>query len=402
MSPTDRPTRSLPDLMAELAPPRVPDYFDDMLKATARTRQRPAWTSLERLLPMQVSARLAPLGLPSWRPLVLLLVLAGLLLALATTFLVGASQRPRNVVDGTFTLTGSMGVERERPTATLLRDGRVLVAGGYGLQASRTSEVFDPATGQFTPSGNLLHARYDASAVRLEDGRVLIVGGMDTNATKGDGTAYAIGEAEVWDPATNLFTPAGTLREARTKPFLRPVAYGRVVVSGGFAWNGVDSRPSSTGELWDPPTKTFASTAPDPNPPVDPSQVAGLTDGRSLVLDDSGARVGYPITGPFSATGSPLRPRDGYALTVTQLFDGRVLLVGGSTRESPDEGRPDPAQRVAEIWDPATGSFLFTGSTIWARRQHSAVRLADGRVLILGNNLTSGPTMTSAEIFDPG
>jgi len=90
MSPTDRPTRSLPDLMAELAPPRVPDYFDDMLKATARTRQRPAWTSLERLLPMQVSARLAPLGLPSWRPLVLLVALAGLILALATTFLVGA------------------------------------------------------------------------------------------------------------------------------------------------------------------------------------------------------------------------------------------------------------------------------------------------------------------------
>ncbi len=93
MSPTDRPTRSLPDLLAEIAPPRVPDYFDDMLKATAGTRQRPAWTSLEWLLPMQVSARLAPLGLPSWRPLVLLVVLAGLLLALATTFLVGA--RPK-------------------------------------------------------------------------------------------------------------------------------------------------------------------------------------------------------------------------------------------------------------------------------------------------------------------
>ncbi len=90
MSPTDRPTRSLPDLMAELAPPRIPDYFDDMLKETARTRQRPAWASLERFLPMQVSARLAPQGLPSWRPLVLLLVLAGLILALATTVLVGA------------------------------------------------------------------------------------------------------------------------------------------------------------------------------------------------------------------------------------------------------------------------------------------------------------------------
>jgi len=90
MSRTDRPTRSLPDLLEELAPPHVPDYFDDMLRATARTRQRPAWTSLERLLPMQLSARSAPLGLPSWRPLVLLVAVAGLLLALAATLLAGA------------------------------------------------------------------------------------------------------------------------------------------------------------------------------------------------------------------------------------------------------------------------------------------------------------------------
>ncbi len=93
MNPTDRPTRSLTELMAELAPPRVPDYLDDMLKATAGTRQRPAWTSLERLLPMHVSARLAPLRLPSLRPLVLVLALVGLLLALAATYLAGA--RPK-------------------------------------------------------------------------------------------------------------------------------------------------------------------------------------------------------------------------------------------------------------------------------------------------------------------
>jgi Tol biopolymer transport system component len=90
MSHTDRPTRSLPDLLDELSPAQVPDYIDDMLRATARTRQRPAWTFLERLLPMQLSARSAPLGLPSWRPLVLLVAVAGLLLALAATLLAGA------------------------------------------------------------------------------------------------------------------------------------------------------------------------------------------------------------------------------------------------------------------------------------------------------------------------
>ncbi len=127
-----------------------------------------------------------------------------------------ASSPSESLVDGTFTLTGSMGVVRERPTATLLRDGRVLVAGGYPTQAGRTSEVFDPVTGRFTPSGNLLHPRWSASAVLLADGRVLIVGGLEYEATSPDGPAHAVGEAEVWDPATNLFTqPERFARPAR-------------------------------------------------------------------------------------------------------------------------------------------------------------------------------------------
>lgn len=429
MTTCDRLEPRFAELLDELAPAAVPDYLSDMLERSANVRQRAAWSSVHHWVSggvaprrggpgSRVRARLALLGVAA-----VVSVLVGSMAFLSTRRpavadpAVGASgapspdaspagspsQSPRNAGDGTFTLTGSMGVERERPMATLLRDGRVLVAGGYRLlasrtlQASRTSEVFDPMTGQFTPSGNLLHARYEASAVLLADGRVLIVGGMDPNFSTGDGTDSAVGEAEVWDPATNLFTPAGTLREARTTPYLRPVADGRVVVSGGFHWNGVDTRPSSTAELWDPATKTFASTAPDPNPPVAPSQVAALLDGRSLVLDDLGdARVWDPTTATFSATGSPLSPRKGYSLTVTQLFDGRVLLFGCLT-----VAWPNLAQPVAEIWDPATGRFLLTASSIWPLVQHSAVRLADGRVLILGNSITSG-SMTPAEIFDPG
>jgi WD40-like Beta Propeller Repeat len=90
MSTAERLEHRLPELLAELAQPAVPDYFDDMLRAAERTRQRPAWASLERLLPMNVSARPAPLGLPSWRPIVLLVAVATLLVALAVTLLAGA------------------------------------------------------------------------------------------------------------------------------------------------------------------------------------------------------------------------------------------------------------------------------------------------------------------------
>ncbi|MEJ7695729.1 MAG: hypothetical protein WKF78_03680 [Candidatus Limnocylindrales bacterium] len=170
----------------------------------------------------------------------------------------------------------------------------------------------------------------------------------------------------------------------------------------------LSSRPSSTAELWDPPTKTFLDTAPDPNPPVAPSQVATLLDGRSLVLDElGGARVGPDdddlqrdwLAAPFTDVA--------YALTVTQLLrrsrPPRWWSHASNRQARASGSRADPAPPVAEIWDPATGRFHLTGSTIWPRRQHSAVRLADGRVLILGNSFTSGPTsMTSAEIFDPG
>lgn len=93
MSNADRLERRLPELMAELAPPAIPDYFDDLLSATARTRQRPAWASLERLLPMDVSARPVAFRLPSWRPLVAILVLVALVVASAVA-LVAGSKRP--------------------------------------------------------------------------------------------------------------------------------------------------------------------------------------------------------------------------------------------------------------------------------------------------------------------
>jgi YVTN family beta-propeller protein len=81
----------IPELMDELAPARVPDYFDDMLRQTARTRQRPAWSSLGMRLPMGVIARSDTLGQVPWRPIA---IAAMLIAAAATTLvLIAGSQR---------------------------------------------------------------------------------------------------------------------------------------------------------------------------------------------------------------------------------------------------------------------------------------------------------------------
>jgi hypothetical protein len=91
MTAFDRIEQRMPELMAELAPATVPDYFDDMLRQTGRTRQRPAWASLERWLPMDVVARPSPFRAPVLRPL-MIVILVGLLVGAALALYAGSHQ----------------------------------------------------------------------------------------------------------------------------------------------------------------------------------------------------------------------------------------------------------------------------------------------------------------------
>jgi dipeptidyl aminopeptidase/acylaminoacyl peptidase len=93
MTTFERFERDIPELMTELAPTRVPDYFDDMLRQTASHRQRPAWSYPERWLPMGVIARTVPMRRPvPWRPLLLVALLA-LLVAAGLVAYIGAPPR---------------------------------------------------------------------------------------------------------------------------------------------------------------------------------------------------------------------------------------------------------------------------------------------------------------------
>ncbi len=85
MTAFDRIEPRIPELMDEFAPAKVPDYFDDMLRQTARTRQRPAWLSIERWLPMGVIARTDTIRQVPWRPIAIaaLLVVAAALVVLS-------------------------------------------------------------------------------------------------------------------------------------------------------------------------------------------------------------------------------------------------------------------------------------------------------------------------------
>ena len=110
--------------------------------------------------------------------------------------------------------TGSMSTARWLHTATLLPDGKVLVAGGQEASseaAIATAELYDPATGTWNSTGSMNEARWSPTATLLPDGKVLVAGG-------GLRVAVVTASAELYDPATGTWSYTGSMNEARGTP----------------------------------------------------------------------------------------------------------------------------------------------------------------------------------------
>jgi hypothetical protein len=233
-------------------------------------------------------------------------------------------------------------------TATVLDDGRVLIVGGNSWGAGvAKAEIYDPSTGMVTVVGDLNVARTDHTATRLPDGRVLVAGG-----SSGGHYTSALATAEIFDPATNQFSPAGEMTSTRQGATATLLPDGKVLVAGGYNADGV---AVSSADLFDPSLDTFALSP------------ASLGAGRANH-------------------------------TATVLAGGRVLMVGGHA------AFPGPSLQSAEIYDPTTSSFDWAGDLAFPRGAHTATLLADGRVFVAGGFSAfpfTGETLSSAEIWDP-
>jgi hypothetical protein len=124
----------------------------------------------------------------------------------------------------------AMAGPRNAPTVVTLADGRILIAGGYdGRDVRADAEIFDPATGRMTSAGPLAAARSGATGTLLADGRVLVAGGGRPDREP----RRALASAELFDPATGRFTPAGTMAQKRYKHGAVRLANGDVLIVGG-------------------------------------------------------------------------------------------------------------------------------------------------------------------------
>ncbi|OGN85993.1 MAG: hypothetical protein A2X23_06310 [Chloroflexi bacterium GWC2_73_18] len=315
-----------------------------------------------------------------------------------------ATPTPAPTPSPTPTPTGPMSNGRQIHTATLLADGRVLVAGGYeaGNITLASADLYDPATDTFSATGSLAAARGSHTATLLSDGRVLVAGGGPASWSVGDAFLTS---AELYDPTTGTFSPTGSVTAARGFHTATLLADGRVLITGGHpaAWSATGPFIASA-ELYDPTTGTFSPTG---------SMTVGreshaatlLADGRVLITGGvtntapslASAELYDPTTGTFSPTGSLATARDLH--TATLLSGGRVLVAGGLARGRAYADDPQ-FLALAELYDPA-GSFSATGPMTERRARQMATLLADGRVLVTGGSGDFAAPLASAELFDP-
>jgi WD40 repeat protein len=252
-----------------------------------------------------------------------------------------------------FTSTGDMVNARGFHTATLLADGRVLVAGGgtrsgpICINGISSAELYDSGTGSFVTTGTMTNPRYNHTATLLLNEQVLVIGGLGSTTDCEDLGTPVLSSAELYNPSTDSFKATGSMAKARSGHTATLLANGKVLIVGG----------------------------------TDESFVAGV---KTAELYDA-------LTSMFSSTGSVSTARSGH--TATLLANGKVLITGGIDRTNPNS---PAATSKAELYDPATGTFTPTNNMTVARDGHTATLLATGRVLIAG-----GADLPSAEVYDP-
>jgi hypothetical protein len=338
---------------------------------------------------------------------------------------------------GTFATTGSMSAGRNGSTATLLDNGKVLVAGGFTSTYTSSAELYDPSTGTFSATGDMTSALGATSATLLPDGRVLIVGTTAPNNFSVPATT------QLYDPATGTFT-AGLSTLTISRPFTATLLInGKVLITGGVGLIP-GALTNYAAELYDPLTGVFTSAGKMSRAHSFPSATL-LADGKVLLAESRcaaipgdlhGNELYDSVTGTFTAiadTLSCLTVGPGAALLAnghvliggtvydpgtgtftpgpevvnwgfasTLLTDGTQLIAGGEPVNCyPDFFCEDLSIPDAYLRDPVTGTFGFTGFMAFPRDYAQATFLPDGTVLMSGgvDLCVNDPNRATVEIY---
>lgn len=273
-----------------------------------------------------------------------------------------------------WTQAASMSQVRHSHTATLLPNGKVLVASGA------TSELYDPATNTWSATGNLNTARGSHKAVLLPNGKVLVFGGLGASSNP-------LKSAELYNPATGTWTATGSLSTAGG------ISTATLLGSGHVLAISAEGTTAVAAEVYNPSTGTWSLVAAPPafyrHAAVLLPSGAVLATGQETGQYDSGAWLYWPEDDywEYVAYANETRRR-GHSLTL--LPSGRVLVARGTRNQIGGS---------AELFDPDYNSMDVIG---WdsPTTGHTATLLPSGQVLVVGGTSQEEPELySSAELF---
>jgi len=329
--------------------------------------------------------------------------LASFLLVLATAAglaVTGSAPIQASSAPGLWSNAARLSTGREEHTATLLRNGAVLVTGGTDGRgkALASAEVYNPVTNRWTPAGSMATARLDHTATLLPSGKVLGAGGLDASFP-----SSTLASAELYDPTTNAWSPAAPMIGARARQTATLLSDGRVLVVGGLSValreGGIWPSQSTGAEIYDPKANRWIATAPMALYRLDQTATL-LSDGRVLVAGGQDGLISFDSVEIYDTRqdrwfeAAPMvTGRFGHAATL--LANGDVLVAGGTFRTVVPSDSSAPLSS-AERYDPTLNSWSTVSKMAEVRVEHTATALRGGMVLIVG-----ATGQSRAENYDP-
>jgi MYXO-CTERM domain-containing protein len=308
-----------------------------------------------------------------------------------------ASAELYDAASGTWATTGSMPVARGEHSETALSDGTALVVGGDGNtndpDVRMGADIYDPTSGGWTAVGQTHDVRLLHTATLLQNGKVLVAGGLNLAGTSGETSA------ELYNPVSQIWAVTGDMPSGRVSHAAALLSDGRVLVAGGGQMN--PNTPVTDAALYDPAAGTWAAANPMNDPRLSFTMTTlqdgtvlsagGYAGGSSPASYLASAEVFDPTAGTWTET--PVMPEHRQDHGAVRLRDGTVLVAGGS-----DQGGSITA---SALFDPTSGSWSDAGSLATGRYEFALVGLTNGDVLAAGGANESVMFLDTCELYTP-